>query len=284
MRLAGSLALVTGAASGIGRATALALAARDARLVICDLDDERLQAVRRELGEACVLARQVDVGDRAAMARFAEEVHSLAPALDVLVNNAGVGLSGGLLETSLDDWDWVLRVNVLGVVHGCHYFVPPMVGRRRGHVVNTASILSYVAAPGILGYVTSKFAVLGLTLSLRGELRRYGVGVTAVCPGIIATDILGKTRFADGDSGMRDRLEGWFRWRAYPPERVAEAVCAAVEKNRALVPVTPESWAGYVATRLSPTVAGGWGRDLLDYFKGLSRASTAAPDPAPPRR
>jgi NAD(P)-dependent dehydrogenase (short-subunit alcohol dehydrogenase family) len=122
MNLDGKLALVTGAGSGIGRATATAFARAGAHLVVCDVDAARVRDVAAELGDRCVLARALDVGDREAMAALADEVHALQPALDVLVNNAGVAVGGGILDTPLESWDWLLRVNQMGVIHGCHFF------------------------------------------------------------------------------------------------------------------------------------------------------------------
>ena len=123
-----------------------------------------------ELGDRTLLVRKVDVSDRLAMRLFADEVHELAPAADVIVNNAGVAVGGTFLDTSLDDWDWLLGVNLRGVVHGCHFFIPKMVARGTGgHVVNISSILGIYPAPNVTAYVASKFAVRGLSLSLRAR-------------------------------------------------------------------------------------------------------------------
>ena len=125
------------------------------------------------------------------MAAFASIVHREIGAADLLMNNAGVAVAVGFLHTELGDWDWVLGINVLGVVHGCHFFVPQMVERRGGgHVINVASAAGYVASEGLAAYSTTKFAVVGLSEALRNELRRYGIGVTAVCPGFVATRIV----------------------------------------------------------------------------------------------
>ncbi len=168
--LAGKTALVTGGASGIGKATALAFARRGANLVICDVDTAGLAAVEQEiraLGHD-VFTRRVDVADRDQMRDFAAAVHARVEAVDILMNNAGVGLGAGLLDTSLDDWDWILGINLRGVIHGCHFFVPPMVRRSRGgHVINLSSTAGYVASDALLAYSTTKFAVLGLSEALR---------------------------------------------------------------------------------------------------------------------
>ena len=141
MKLQDKLVVVTGAGSGIGRATAQAFAAEGARVAVCDVDQARLDTLAAELGARVVLARKVDVADRAQMAAFAGEVHAHDAAVDVVVNNAGVAVGASFLDTSLDDWDWLLGVNLRGVVHGCHFFAKPMVAAgRRGHVVNVSSL------------------------------------------------------------------------------------------------------------------------------------------------
>src|SRR4051794_14229504 len=121
--------VVTGAGSGIGHATAQRFAREGARIAACDVDQTRLDSLSRELGDRALLVRKVDVADRLAMRLFADEVHALVPAVDVVVNNAGVGLGGTFLDTSLDDFDWLLGINLKGVIHGCHFFIPKMVER-----------------------------------------------------------------------------------------------------------------------------------------------------------
>src|SRR5206468_3914460 len=135
--------------------------------------------------------------DRVQMQAFAEAIDTV----DVLVNNAGVAVGGTFLDTTLDDWDWLLGVNLRGVVHGCYFFIPKMVARGQGgHVVNISSILGIYPAPRVSAYVASKFAVRGLSQSLREELAEHGIGVTAICPGMIATSIVADGRMA-GDIG-----------------------------------------------------------------------------------
>jgi len=200
--LSGRWALVTGAASGIGRATALALARRGADLVICDIDEAGLDTVRGEieaLGRA-VLARTVDVADREQMRAFAETVHAEIPAVDVLVNNAGVAVTATFVDTTLEDWDWILGINLVGVIHGCHFFVPRMIERGQGgHVVNISSTAGYFALGTMSAYSATKFAVRGMSEVMHGELAVHGIGVTAVCPGIIDTPIVGTMRMRGGD-------------------------------------------------------------------------------------
>lgn len=255
--LRGRRVLVTGAASGIGRATALLFARRGADAVVCDVDEGGLAetaAQIRALGRD-VLARTVDVADAQAMGAFAEEVLREWGAPDVLMNNAGVGLGASFLDTSLADWDWILGINLRGVVHGCHYFVPAMVEQGRGgHVVNVSSAAGYTPSEMLCAYSTTKYGVLGLSESLRMELRRRGIGVTAVCPGIIDTPITRSSRLrgAADRPELREQMVRAYQRRGYGPERVAENVLRAIQRNRAVAPITPEAWALYFAKRLVP--------------------------------
>ena len=265
--------VVTGAASGIGKATAELLARRGARLYLCDLDDTKLKEAAAPLGASVAMARRVDVSKRADVQAFASEVEGAVGAIDVLVNNAGVGLGGNILETSLDDWEWVLGVNLWGVIHGCHFFVPKMAAARRGHVVNIASGLGLLAAPDVIGYSTSKFAVVGLSESMRGELHPYGIGVSTICPGIIDTNIVQTTRYKRDADATRERVVSLYKKRAYPADKVASAVLSAIEHDRAVVPVSPEAWAAYWLKRYAPSLAG-----------VVSRVAAKHAAPSPPGR
>ena len=255
--LTGATALVTGAGSGIGREIALACARRGARLVICELDETRLEEAERDLrGLGCdVLARRVDVGSRAEMEGFAADVHLEWGPVDLLVNNAGVGLGGMFLETTLEDWEWIARTNFFGVVHGCHFFVPEMVKRGRpGHVVNVASAAAYAALPAQSAYAATKSAVLGLSVAMQAELRHAGIGVTAVCPGFIDTPIVERSRLRGvaADPKNRERTATFYRRRGYGPERVARNTLRAVQRNRVVAPITLEAWALYYLSRVVP--------------------------------
>ncbi len=257
------VALVTGAASGIGLATARALHAAGMQLVLCDIDEAGLEEAAASM-ERVLLTGVVDVGDREQMESFAADVHTRVPGLDVLVNNAGVGLGGTALDLELSDWEWVLRVNLWGVIHGCHFFGPPMAARGRGHIVNVSSMLGFFAVPGAIGYATSKFAVFGYSEALRAELHDHGVGVSTICPGVVDTGILRRTRMkgiADPDDA-RQRLDRAYNRRGYGPEKVARAIVSAIRHDKGVVPVTPESWAAWWLKRASPGVLPAIGRIL----------------------
>lgn len=251
MNLAEKTVVVTGAGSGIGRATALAFAAQGARIAACDVDQPRLDALADELGPRGLVVRRVDVADRAQMRAFAEAVHAVAPAADVVVNNAGVAVGGSFLDTSLDDFDWLLGINLRGVIHGCHFFVPRMVERKTGHVVNISSIFGIFPAPKVTAYVASKFAVLGFSQSLRAELAEHGVGVSAICPGMIATAIVADGRMSGDVGARRSRMIERFK-KGAPPSRVAEVILDAVRSNAPVRTVGRDAWAIHQLTKLAP--------------------------------
>jgi NAD(P)-dependent dehydrogenase (short-subunit alcohol dehydrogenase family) len=267
--LHGRTVVVTGAASGIGRETAILAARRGADLAICDVDEAGLaevEASASRLGRG-VLTRRVDVSDREQMRDFAAAVHEGHGAADLVVNNAGVGLASGFLDTEPADWDWIVGINLMGVVHGCHFFVPKMVERGRGgHVVNLSSMAGYHASPALSAYSATKFGVLGLSEALREELRPHGIGVTAVCPGIINTPITrnARARGASDDPKVRERAAKLYERRNYGPERVARNILKAVQRNRTVAPVSPEAWAAYGIKRASPRLAGWIARRMAE--------------------
>ncbi|WP_059005983.1 SDR family oxidoreductase [Streptomyces specialis] len=257
--VSGPLAVVTGAGSGIGRATALAFAEQGADVVVCDIDAEaaeRTAELARLLG-ADAAAYRVDVSDGPAVDAFATEVAARHGVPDIVVNNAGVGHAGSFLETTEKEWQRVLDVNLWGVIHGCRAFGALLAARDEGgHIVNIASAAAYLPSRALAAYGTSKAAVVSLSESLRAELAGAGVGVTAICPGVVKTNIPRTTTFSGGDGAEQDerrrRAARAYARRNYPPEKVADRILRAVRDNRAVVPVTPEARAGYLLGRVSP--------------------------------
>lgn len=246
----GARAVVTGAGSGIGRATALALAARGMHVLALDLDRAAAAAVADACGGE---AHAVDVADGAAMAELAATVIDQGGAPDVLVNNAGVGMSGRFLDTSTADWEWILGVNLMGVVHGCRTFGRAMLGRGRGHVVNLSSGLAYTPRATEPAYVTTKAGVLALSQCLRADWGPRGVGVSVVCPGVIDTPITTRTRFR-GDRAAAEsvaRVRRVFAW-GHPPGLVADAIVDAVARDRSIVPVGMEARVGWLLNGMLP--------------------------------
>jgi len=255
--LQGRTALVTGAASGIGRATALAFAERGANLEICDIDESALESTAKEIRGFGREAhpRRVDVASADEMEAWANAVHERVEAVDILMNNAGVAIGGPFLDTSLPDWDWILGINLHGVIHGCHFFVPRMVRRGLGgHVINVSSAAGYSATSALAAYNATKFGVLGLTEALADELRPIGIGVTAVCPGLIDTPITRSARLvgAMDKPEVREQMVNGYQRRGYGPERVARNVLKAVQRNRLVAPISPEAWVLYYMKRYAP--------------------------------
>lgn len=195
-RLSGSVALVTGAASGIGAALAVALAAKGASLVLIDRDAEGLAATvaRTRAAGAQTESRLLDLTDAGAIAALPAFVQERFGRLDLLVNNAGVALGGRFEETHLDDFEWVLDVNLRAVVRMCHAFLPMLKERPAAQIVNISSLFGLIAPPGQSAYCTSKFGVRGFTESLRHEYAGTGLGVTVVHPGGVATSIARNAR------------------------------------------------------------------------------------------
>ncbi|MFD8613210.1 SDR family oxidoreductase [Streptomyces sp. NPDC059631] len=259
-RFAGQLVLVTGAGSGIGRATALTFAAAGARIVAVDRDGEaaaRTAGLALPLGARAAWAETADVSDESAMEKLAEKVAAEYGVVDVLVNNAGIGLSGSFFDHTAEDWRRVLDVNLWGVIHGCRLFGKQMAERGQGgHIVNISSAAGYQPSRALPAYSTSKAAVLMLSECLRAELAGQGIGVTAICPGFVNTDITSTTHFAGVDAEeekrRQKRTSRLYGLRNYPPEKVADAILRAVVRDAAVVPVTPEARLFHALSRFSP--------------------------------
>ncbi|MFF3166181.1 MULTISPECIES: SDR family oxidoreductase [unclassified Streptomyces] len=259
-RFGGQLVLITGAGSGIGRATAFAFAEAGARVVAVDRDAEaasRTAEMARLIGAPEAWAETTDVSDEQAMEELAEKVHHAYGVVDVLVNNAGIGLSGSFFTTTTDDWRKVLDVNLWGVIHGCRLFGARMAERGQGgHIVNIASAAAYQPSRALPAYSTSKAAVLMLSECLRAELAGQDIGVTAICPGLVNTGITATARFTGVDEAeerrRRQSSARLYGLRNYPPEKVASAVLDAVTHNRAVVPVTPEARGAHFLSRFMP--------------------------------
>ncbi len=206
--LAGRSCLVTGAASGIGRATALAASARGARLVLADRQAEALAAVAEEIGAAggtVLAAGVIDVTDRETVEAFAADVHAEHGSVDVVMNVAGISTWGSVETLRHEDWRAMVEVNLMGPIHVIEAFVPAMVrAGRGGHLVNVSSAAGLIGLPWHAAYSASKFGLRGVSEVLRFDLRRHGIGVTLVCPGAVDTPLVGTMQIA----GDRPRASG----------------------------------------------------------------------------
>lgn len=241
MELQDAVVVVTGGASGIGRATALELARRGAKVVVADLHEDRLEAVRVEIegmGRR-VLTIRCDVTSDQQVEHLRDETLEEMGRVDVVMNNAGVVAIGPPETMTMHDWDWILQVNLYGVIRGVRAFLPHMLERGSGHIVNTASLAGLFAyAWDTIPYITGKFAVAGFTEALALYARPLGVGVTLVCPGLVDTNLGETARFV----GLEDPAS-WMKGIELPPAiaptEVATRVCDAVVEDRFLV-VTAE--------------------------------------------
>jgi len=267
----GKTAVVTGAGSGIGRALALELAQAGATVLITDLVPERVDRVVSELrGKGADAAGwRVDHARREEVEAFAAQVREERGGVDVLCLNAGVGHGARVETTAMEDWEWLIGVNLWGAVYMVHAFVPWMIRRQRGWILITASGLGLVPAPGMAPYVTSKYAMVGLGESLRTELAAHNITVSVLCPGIINTNIVedGRIRIRDraGESA-KSKVARFYATRGADPARVARDGLRALARDVGIVPTPFHARPLYMLHRLSPGLYHGLAR--LIWKKG----------------
>lgn len=260
--LAGQLAVITGAGSGIGRATALKFSEEGADIVAVDINREgakRTALLCQTLG-AEAWTRRVDVGSADEMAGLATWVGDELGGADIVVNNAGIGMAGGILETDVADWQKLLNVNLWGVIHGSRLFAQQMVkAGRPGHIINVASAAAFMPNRKMTAYSTSKAAVYMLTECLRAELRLDHIGVTAICPGFVATGIANATVYSGMSEAeqakLRAKADKMYKRRNFSPDDVANSIFSAVQHNNALSLVGAEAWTTRLISRFAPGVS-----------------------------
>lgn len=266
--LSGSVALVTGAASGIGAALAMGLAGRGCSLFLIDRDAEGLSAIAAKTAAAGAVTeiRVVDLADAMAIAALPAAVADRFGRLDLLVNNAGVALGGRFEETHLDDFEWVLDVNLRAVVRMCHAFLPMLKARPAAQIVNISSLFGLIAPPGQAAYCTSKFGVRGFTESLRHEYAGTGLGVSVVHPGGVATSIARNARNPrlpdDPVLAQTMRLAAetgrvaFEKLLTLPPENAAEEIIRGIERRAPRIVIGKDARNAALIQRLMP--AGYW--------------------------
>jgi NAD(P)-dependent dehydrogenase (short-subunit alcohol dehydrogenase family) len=246
--------LVTGAASGIGRACALEFARRDARLGLIDRDHVGLEATARSaraLG-ASVTTFVVDLASPDAIDRLARDAEAQLGPIDIVFNNAGVAVVKPLERTTDDDWQWIFDVNVRAPIRLTRALLPAMIARGSGHIAMTASLAGLIGAPGMVAYSTTKFALVGFSEALRAELAPAGIGVTVVCPGYIPTGLHRATRY---DNPVFERmLDAMPAWYGVSPERAARRIVDAIARRDPQLVLGIEKL-GWYLKRLSPAVS-----------------------------
>ena len=263
--LQGRVAVVTGAASGIGRAVAVELAGRGCALALVDVNERGLAETAdrvRALGRKVSL-HVADVADRARMERLPAEVMAEHGHVHVVVNNAGVSVSGELADQSLDDFHWIVGINFWGVVYGCKLFLPHLLREDEGHIVNISSLFGLVGVPTQVSYNATKYAVRGISEALISELWGTNVRVTCVHPGGIRTNIVraGRASTPKDVEDNKNTADAFERF-AMPPEKAARKIVRAIERNQARVRIGVETYLGDWAKRLFPVATQklvGWG-------------------------
>jgi NAD(P)-dependent dehydrogenase (short-subunit alcohol dehydrogenase family) len=265
MNLKSRTAIVTGAASGIGRAIAVSLAKRGCNLALADVDEAGLIENERMTASAGAKAsrHRLDVSDRQAVAAFPKEILGAHAGVDLLVNNAGVALGGAFEEIAEEDFEWLFGINFWGVVRMTRAFLPLLRASDDARIVNISSVFGLIAPEGQTAYAASKFAVRGFSESLRHELADTRVGVTVVHPGGIATSIAKNARMpaslSDDEAAKRRTFFDSFL--TMPPETAGEIIVRGVERRKARILVGSDAKYAALVERLMP----------VSYWKWLGR-------------
>ena len=240
INLSGKIAVVTGAGSGIGRSTALLLARHGAKVHIADVNLEAVEAVAGEIQASggTATAHALDVTDPAAVEALAEAIFEEHSAVDILHNNAGIAHAATIEDTTIEDWQRVIGVNLLGVAYGMQAFVPRMLKQGRpASVINTASSLGIVPAVPMAPYCASKYGVVGLSEALNAELSPRGIHVSAICPGVVNTAIIKSTIIRGELEKDHAKIAAHYAKRGTSPDTVASAVLGAIASGQMIVPV-----------------------------------------------
>jgi NAD(P)-dependent dehydrogenase (short-subunit alcohol dehydrogenase family) len=256
MDYAGKTAVITGAGSGIGRALALNLAGKGARLAVSDLDMARVADTAALCEKAGATARpyELDVADRSAVVNHATDVVGEFGTVNLVVNNAGVGLMANVVDMSWEDFDWLIGVNFFGVINGSKAFLPHLIASGDGHLVNISSVFGFVGVPSQSAYNAAKFGVRGFTEALRQEMliARHPVGVSCVHPGGIRTNIARDARSAEpvSEAEREKQADEFARVARTTPEQAAEIILRGVDRKKARILVGPDAYVFDAVPRL----------------------------------
>jgi len=279
--ISGRTVVITGAASGIGRALAQRLSVHGCPVAIADVDEKGLKETEASLGGS-TLTKVLDVRDADAQNAFAEEVSDWAPApLGAVFNNAGVAVASKVLDSVPDDDNWLWDINFHGVVNGTRAFLPILTAQDSGAIVNTSSVFGLVGMPNQSAYCSAKFAVRGFTDSLRQELRGTGVRAINVHPGGINTNIVRNARVRKDPDGLgrsqEQMVEEFAAITMTQPAKAAEIIHRGVEQGKARILVGPDAYLFDALARLAPTRY----FDILSVFESRLRGRARADAPAP---
>lgn len=251
--LQGKTAVITGAGSGIGRALAVGLAHHGCRLALTDINEESLAETKKQMSTGCD-TWVVDVADRQAMQKFASECLDSLGVVDIVVNNAGVSLEGDFIHATYTDLEWILGINLWGVIYGCKEFLPHLVERPEASLVNISSVFGLISYPGQAAYNISKFGVRGLSEALRQELKDTGVTVTSVHPGGIKTNIARQARMPNRtDDERREIADQADKMFLTTPESAAKTIIKGIRAKKSKVLVGPDAYVIDRLQRSAPT-------------------------------
>jgi NAD(P)-dependent dehydrogenase (short-subunit alcohol dehydrogenase family) len=275
MKYDGKVAIITGAASGIGRALAGALCRRGATVVLSDIDGTGVDAVARELatGAARPEAVTVDVTDAAAVSALVENAVAAHGRLDLMFNNAGIAVTGDARDLTLEHWRRVIDVNLMGVVYGSDAAYKVMAAQGHGHIVNIASLAGLIPFPTNAPYSTTKHAVVGLSLSLRAEGAALGVGVTAVCPGFIDSNIY---TASEAVNVPQDKLLAQIPFKKVPADEAARKILDGVARNKPIIVFPGYARVLWWLYRLSPRIVAPLGRRTIQDLRKIRQHGDGA--------
>ena len=268
-RFGGRAAVITGAASGIGRALCMTLAGRGVDIAAADINEAGLEETAesvRKLGRR-VTTHVVDVADRAKMEAFSNEVAEQHEQIHILINNAGVSVAADFEDHSLDDFEWLIGINLWGVIHGCKFFLPQLKRADEAYIVNLSSMFGLIGVPGQTSYCSSKFAVRGFTEALAAELADSSIRLMSVHPGGVSTNIAASSRWSEArPPAEREKVLEFFANKAMPADKAAKLIVGAMEEDKRRLLIAPEAYLTDAFRRVFPSLPSSFMRKAQDLF------------------